>query len=760
MKPVGIRSLLAPLLTLALLISLTTPAFARETAWFTRFPQEVNLASLTPGKPDSAPFEAKAAQLERAMAQTDNADQVQVLLEEWLSLYEQFETEYSVFNYAYTCDAAAYSGDYLAWANAALLLESCFTQQMRDLIASPYRAVVVAVLGEESVAYLSSEEPNAPEEIVLLNRHAELVNTYWSLISKKHTVTYNGVAYTEEMLSASDSDTIDEDTYTRLLLELAKQSNAEVGPIFLEIVQVLNRYAVLKGFENYGELAYRDYGRDYSMADAAAFHHLVREYFVPLCTRQQALAYVSPAEQASGDACAALFEDADQADLVDMVRPHMNSISSEFAQLFDYMLRCNLLDIEPNPKKNTMVFTSPLPSYDSAYICGYHYGTSYDVSALVHEFGHFAEFCFAENAYAGMSLDLAEVNSQGLEVLYYPYATEMVGEEAALSYRNGSLSNLLYAVTEGALMDEFLQTVYTTPQLTLEQVNRIYHDIAESYGQMMADDTYGYSWSSIPHHFEAPFYYLSYATSAMASLDLLARSATDYDAACDTYLRLTSQGIPAQNGFRAALVQAGLDDVFEEETVSFISSAIEDYLYDSIYQVDFPDLEQSWARENALFCTAAGLFEGDGGFRPEAALTRAQAVALLWRLCGAPDAATSGAFSDVAQDAWYAQAADWCAENGILGEVSHGNAVFAPDTLLSRQELIVLLYRVCAADDAESRTVPRSFTDADAVAPWAVDGVAWAVESGIVHGKADGTLAPDAPVTRAEAATLLANCLA
>lgn len=116
------------------------------------------------------------------------------------------------------------------------------------------------------------------------------------------------------------------------------------------------------------------------------------------------------------------------------------------------------------------------------------------------------------------------------------------------------------------MLDKFLQEVYTTPNLTLEQVNRIYHDVSERYGQWMFDDTYCYSWISVSHDFYAPFYYLSYATSALASLELLARSVEDYDAALYVYLRLTSRGVPAQNGFRAALKLVGLDDVFAEES--------------------------------------------------------------------------------------------------------------------------------------------------------------------------------------------------
>lgn len=277
-----LRPFIASLLALALLVSLTTPAFARKTDWFTRFPQEVDFSSL---KPDSAPFEAKAAELETAI-QTDNAAQVQTLLEELLPLYEQFETEYTVFEKAYSRDLAAYSGDYLLWSDAILALDAHFTRLLCDLTGSPYRAVAAAVLGEDAVDYLSAQSPDIPEELALLSRHAQLVDTYWSLIAKKHTILYNGVEYDEETL------------------------NAETPMEWTRIPIWACSWSLPSSPTRMRSEVFRPIGRPARHPDG------------PL-----------PRPAGQPGSCAALFQNTDQAALVAMVRPHMDSISSEYAAL-------------------------------------------------------------------------------------------------------------------------------------------------------------------------------------------------------------------------------------------------------------------------------------------------------------------------------------------------------------------------------------------------------------------------------------------
>ena len=84
-----------------------------------------------------------------------------------------------------------------------------------------------------------------------------------------------------------------------------------------------------------------------------------------------------------------------------------------------------------------------------------------------------------------------------------------------------------------------------------------------------------YYWVMIPHTFESPMYYISYGTSALAAMDILAMSVEDRDAAIDCYMHLTTYH--GDEGFREVLDDVGLPDIFEDGVIEDISIAVADY---------------------------------------------------------------------------------------------------------------------------------------------------------------------------------------
>ena len=82
-------------------------------------------------------------------------------------------------------------------------------------------------------------------------------------------------------------------------------------------------------------------------------------------------------------------------------------------------------------------------------------------------------------------------------------------------------------------------------------------------------------------------------------------------------------------------------------------------------------------------------------FAPNAAVTRGQAVTLLWRLAGEPETETQSAFSDVPAERYDAGAVAWAAEQGVTKGVS--STRFAPDDACTRAQIVTFL---CRADDA------------------------------------------------------------
>jgi len=177
----------------------------------------------------------------------------------------------------------------------------------------------------------------------------------------------------------------------------------------------------------------------------------------------------------------------------------------------------------------------------------------------------------------------------------------------------------------------------------------------------------------------------------------------------------------------------------------------------------FRDVRDSdWFYDAVRFVSANGLMTGtsDYVFSPNANLSRAMIVTMLWRLAGEPEmnleSGTQGLeFTDVARGRWYSTAIAWAAENGIVN--GFGDGRFAPGDDITREQLAAILMRY--ADWKNLDIVVTAdlsvFTDAGQISGWARDAMSWANASGLVTGRTPTALAPQGTATRAEAAAML-----
>ena len=94
----------------------------------------------------------------------------------------------------------------------------------------------------------------------------------------------------------------------------------------------------------------------------------------------------------------------------------------------------------------------------------------------------------------------------------------------------------------------------------------------------------------------------------------------------------------------------------------------------------------AWAVENGITTGT-----GDGKFRPDATCTREQAVAFLYRASGSPAVSGGSAFSDVAANAYYADAVAWAEKNGVTGGI--GGGLFGSGNTCTRAQIVTFLYR-------------------------------------------------------------------
>ncbi len=174
---------------------------------------------------------------------------------------------------------------------------------------------------------------------------------------------------------------------------------------------------------------------------------------------------------------------------------------------------------------------------------------------------------------------------------------------------------------------------------------------------------------------------------------------------------------------------------------------------------DFADVgEDHWAYESVKKAVSLGLVTGRGDalFAPNDTMTRAEAVTMLHRMAGSPEA-KAASFADVASDSWYAAAVNWAAQAGVMNGVS--DTEFAPAQGITRQEFLTVLYRMAGSVSGTevmfTALYDEQFADSGELAVWAKPAMYWGVYKELIRGVAADRLAPLGAVTRAEAAAIL-----
>ena len=173
---------------------------------------------------------------------------------------------------------------------------------------------------------------------------------------------------------------------------------------------------------------------------------------------------------------------------------------------------------------------------------------------------------------------------------------------------------------------------------------------------------------------------------------------------------------------------------------------------------EFSDMHGHWAAESVKNLYEAGIVTGVSNteFGPSLSMRRGDFVLMLYRAAGEPEVELTSDFSDVAPDAYYAEAVAWAVANGITDGKAEG--IFAPDDTLTRQEGFTFLYRALNALDVEyepgDTAVLDTFADGGAVADWAREAAATLIDMGVVEGSEAG-LNPSGSLTRAEMAKML-----
>ncbi|ODU72482.1 MAG: hypothetical protein ABT00_17715 [Bordetella sp. SCN 68-11] len=173
----------------------------------------------------------------------------------------------------------------------------------------------------------------------------------------------------------------------------------------------------------------------------------------------------------------------------------------------------------------------------------------------------------------------------------------------------------------------------------------------------------------------------------------------------------------------------------------------------------FSDVKPSaWYYGAAKYACDNGLFGGtsDATFSPDAAMTRAMLVTVLYRMEGSPAAAAASTFSDVKAGQYYTDAVIWASANGIVGGYDSGS--FGPADHITREQLAAILYRYASYKKYDvsmgEQSALTGYKDAASISAYAVPAMRWACGASLIQGD-NGSLMPCSSATRAQAAAIL-----
>lgn len=429
----------------------------------------------------------------------------------------------------------------------------------KRIFLSPYREAMETILDSNLIDIMTEYEEMADREKEIYLQANSLEQEYEQAVQEEYTISYQGEEWNLERLSFEGGE-LEQEEYLDIYLGIYEQMNAALGEIFLELVALRNERAQMEGYDNYAEYAYSElYVRDYTVEEAKELFAEIKKKVVPVISDMRQQIY-----EADMSPLYVLPETTAYERLM-KIRPYLNEIDKELGETFDYMQQYQLYDMDEAEGKAGVGFTTGLSYYNDAFIFDSPNGNYYDYTTAIHEFGHYhymfrntEDFLWQQN-----NVDLCEIHSQGLEMLYYDYGEELLSGEAGELFSFMRVCEMAANTVDMALISEFEIQVYEHPNMSLESMNKLYLNLSNKYGIYYVDRiTEFYNWVEVSHIFSSPCYCISYLTSAFSSLDILALSEENRQEAVEKYMELTT--LPSYAPYCDAIEYVGLKDIFEK----------------------------------------------------------------------------------------------------------------------------------------------------------------------------------------------------
>ncbi|MDL2324238.1 hypothetical protein LJC61_03680 [Ruminococcaceae bacterium OttesenSCG-928-A16] len=525
-------------------------------------------ASMEYVRPDVDAIKARLAELTEEIKTAESFEELLRLDDEASELGEHFSTmsTLAMLKTYHNATDTFFEEEYRYCEDRGVELGNFGNDLNRAIIESPYADEYREYYGDYVFESIENSLLLNSVEVEPLKQRRNQLNIDYNNALATLTLKRDGKEYTTEdiygLYNPNDSSSID--VYFDYLMAYYSENAEQFAGYYIEMIALDKEIAAKLGFETPEEMYYLTYSRDYTPADALDYCQNAKDIFVPLA--QQVYAYET------------YLIEMDLDKTMDTMPKALKKIDPTLVDTWEQMVEYGLYDFAPLPNKQSgIAFSTYLPEYDTPFLYSYWENEFYDATTLMHEFGHFNDNWQHYDEAIVDNLDIAETYSQGLELLMNAQFRSFT--EYYEPAQEAHLKNFMNPLTYQAMLEEFQQELYAMETLDSDNIAKLYADMQIEYGyeDSVFDDGNGrdYSWFQITHLFDAPFYTISYWTSACVALQIWAISRDDYSAAVEIYNNLLTAN--QNQPFNQLVTSVGLQSPSYVETLQDIAESFVDF---------------------------------------------------------------------------------------------------------------------------------------------------------------------------------------
>lgn len=312
---------------------------------------------------------------------------------------------------------------------------------------------------------------------------------------------------------------------------------------------------------NYLDYTYSSYNREYTPANAQSLSNYVIQYITPMVSAVQNKIDELEEDTITKETAYKLANDFFGKNM-DSLRKYAQFIGGSYKTNFAEMFTEGRFFLSSVNNPNVTAYSTQSSTYGNYIFMSARYQ---NLTTLVHEFGHYnSRIVFGPVT----SLDLAEVQSQGNELLFTAYLenSSLFTEQVRQDFKYNELLDIINAVLLGCAVNELEDYAYKT-DFTQQSLEAKWLELVDKYGAVITRDKLDYMYQVLLNYHG---YYISYAVSAIAALEIYAKAASNLSSGKTIYNSICKKD-SSNEKFKKSLQNAGLFDVFSENAYTLIS---------------------------------------------------------------------------------------------------------------------------------------------------------------------------------------------